>query len=778
MSLRGGPGLIPAELSSFVGRGEELSEVRRLVTQSRLVTLAGTGGVGKSRLARRVAGLLQRTFRDGACLVNLSDVSDQSMVADAVASSLGVPEHSSRGALGAIQGYLAQRQTLLVLDNCAHVAEAVRALLDALLRFAPGLHVLVTSREVLGLEGEVVFRVEPLALPSEQDLASAAEVSPAVVLFVERSAAVVPGFAPSARDMTRIVDICRRLDGLPLALELAAAQLPVVSLAELDHRLADRFRLLSSRRSVGRHRSLRAVVDETYELCEKRERELWQRLSVFAGEFDLADAEHVSADETLPQADVLPALCGLVDKSVVSVRVVEGDMRYRLINTLRQYGRDRLTEDARDGVAGATDEYELRIRHLEWYTTLACEFEAAWFGPGQPARLSRLRGKLPDLRAALEFAVGHPDHVRSGLRMAGALCWFWLTTALREGRSWLPRLLELDRAPTRDRSRALSALAVELVVTGSFDGAAEVAREALEIARREDVERVPRVLHNLGMVLAPLGDPEGMAALEESLAECHKLGLVGEELAYSTYTLGYGLGVTGDPAGALVLIEKSIELCQQAGDIWWQGGIRTVAALMAWNKGEVDRARELALDGLRLGRQLDDMHSGVLGVNHLGLLLAGREDRKAATLLGAADRYWADAGGSHLELVFADRVAEAKTLARTNLGDAGFEAAYAAGYHQSMAEAAAFALDEPTVLDAGARPPRDQSGLTRREHEVAALVVEGLTNRGIAARLVLSTRTAETHVQNMLAKTGLGNRSQLAVWYAGLGEGPSVGTPT
>ena len=226
--------------------------------------------------------------------------------------------------------------------------------------------------------------------------------------------------------------------------------------------------------------------------------------------------------------------------------------------------------------------------------------------------------------------------------------------------------------------------------------------------------------------------------------------------------------MTGDPAGALVLIEEAIELSERAGDIWWQGAIRNIAALLAWNNGEVDRARKYALDGLRMGRQLGDVHNYVLGVNHLGLLLAGREDRTSARLLGAADRYWEDAGGSHVALVFGDREAEAKALARANLGEADYDAAYQAGYHESLEEAVAFALDVPTASEAPPRATRAQCGLTRREQDVAALVAEGLTNREIAERLVISTRTAETHVQNMLVKTGLSSRLQLAAWFGKL----------
>jgi non-specific serine/threonine protein kinase len=762
-------GNIPAELSSFVGRRDELSDVRRLIGEFRLVTLTGTAGVGKSRLARRVAALHERTFRDGVSLVELDEVMDHSLVAEAVASSVGVPEHAGRDAESALEAFVAGREMLLVIDNCAHVAEAVTALVESLLRRAPALHVLATSREVLGVQGEVIYRVEPLPLPVGDDLATAVEVSPAVALLVERAAAVVPGFAVRADELTTVVEICRRLDGIPLALELAAAQLRVMSVTELAARLDDRFRLLTTRRGTGvaRHRTMLAAVEWSYETCDKLERQLWQRLSVFAGVFDLSDAEGVCADDFLSRLDVVEAMRGLVDKSIVSVQTGGGSTRFRLLDTLRRFGLDRLGEDGRDDRDGAVDELELRARHLAWYAELSGQFEVEWFGPDQREWRARMQAELPEVRAALGFALEHPEHVGTGLRIAAALCWFWGTSAaLREGRNWLVRLLELGLEPTRERSRALSALAVSLVTIGAPEGGVDIARAALGLARREDPDRLPRVLDNVGMMLIPYGDPEAMSKLEEAVAVCRERGLGGEELAYATYALGYGRGVSGQLEASEALFAESIDLCRQAGDLWWQGVVRITAALVAWATGNADAAEENAVEGLRVCRLVPDLHACAVGLNIVGLLLVGREDRKAAGLLGTADRYWADAGGSMLQTpIWADRVDQARSRCRENLGDARFEEAYRAGQQESPEKAAARALGEPTQPAAPANASRDHLGLTRREREVAALVAEGLRNRDIATRLVISQRTAETHVQNMLAKMGFSSRSQLAVWF-------------
>jgi non-specific serine/threonine protein kinase len=745
--------------------------VRRLVAESRLVTLTGTAGVGKSRLARRVAGLHSRTFRDGVALVDLDEVADQALVSEAVAGSLGVPEQSGRDAESALHAFVADREMLLVIDNCGHVAEAVTELLETLLRGSRGLHVLATSREVLGLPGEITYRVQPLPLPDEEDPASAIEVSPAVALFIERAAAAVPGFRLGSDDLSTVVEICRRLDGIPLALELAAAQLRVMSPSELAARLDDRFRILTSRRgtAVPRHRTLRAAVEWSYELCDKPERQLWQRLSVFAGDFDLNDAETVCADDRLTRLDVVEAMRGLVDKSILSVQVHGGSTQFRLLDTLRRYGLDVLREQRADEAEGALEEEQLRTRHLDWYADLACQFEAEWFGCHQAEWLTRMTAKLPDVRAALGFALERPEHRRSGLRLAGALRWYWgVTAALREGRTWLVRLLDVEPEPSQERARALSALVLLLISSGSPPGGTSLAHEALALARTEDPERVPRVLGQVGLMAFPNGDPEALPMLEEALALCRERHLSGEELAYATFSLAAARGLSGQREEADQLFAESIALCREAGDLWWQGFVRVFAAFVAWANGDAEAGAANAVEGLRLCRRVPDLHSCAVGLNIAGLLLVGRDDRQAAGLLGAADGYWADAGGSMLQApIWVDRVQETTARCRAALGEGEYEALYRAGHDQRLEDAAAQVLGEPT---AAAAPPEaaavpDQYGLTRRERDVAALVAEGLSNRDIAARLVISQRTAETHVQNMLAKTGFSTRSQLAVWF-------------
>src|SRR5215469_3421966 len=335
-------GNLPAELTSFVDRRNELAEVKRLLAASRLVTLTGPGGVGKTRLALRAAAGLRRAFRDGVWLVQLDQVRDEALVAQAVTRALGLQDRAGYAPAAALADYLAGRQVLLVLDNCEHLVDAAAKLADRLLRAAPGLRVLATSRESLNIAGETVLAVPPLAAPEAGRRLTVAELArfPAAGLFAERAAQVVAGFALTEANVAAVAGICRRLEGLPLAIELAAAWLPVLSAEQIDARLGDRLGLLTrgGRARPARQQTLRASIEWSYELCSQAERLLWARLSVFAGGFELDAAEGVCTDRRLVADQVLELLATLADKSILIASPGEGVARYRLPETLREYG--------------------------------------------------------------------------------------------------------------------------------------------------------------------------------------------------------------------------------------------------------------------------------------------------------------------------------------------------------------------------------------------------------------------------------------------------------
>ncbi|OLB75124.1 MAG: hypothetical protein AUI14_21735 [Actinobacteria bacterium 13_2_20CM_2_71_6] len=420
--VTGQPTDLPVEVTNLVGRRREITHLLRLLKTLRLVTMTGVGGSGKTRLALRVAERSRRNFaRTG--WVDLSGLTDDSLLEYQIAEALGIRDQSDRSVSEIVLAYLRERDLLLVLDNCEHLLDACATFVDRALPAAGGLRVLCTSRQPLGLIGEHIFTVLPLPVPDpDQPLHAVSGARyPGVALFVERAAAAAPGFTMTPRNRARIVELCRRLDGLPLAIELAAAQVHRLSVDAIDAELSDQFAGSSGEEPLGRHKALAATFDWSFELCTPAEQVLWARLSVFAGVFELAAAEHVCAGAQLAAEDIWEPLAGLVDKSVLIRDDNAGEARYRLLDTVRQYGLDRLR-----GVGGlnGVGEAGLRRRHRDWYLDLAERFHAGWFGPDQPAWNRRISAELANLRGragergpaararGVRLAAQHPGRAR------------------------------------------------------------------------------------------------------------------------------------------------------------------------------------------------------------------------------------------------------------------------------------------------------------------------------------------------------------------------------
>jgi predicted ATPase len=408
------PHNLPSALSSFVGRKKELAEVRRLLEDTRLLTLTGPGGCGKTRLALAAADELVGTFADGVWLMDLAPLADSSLVPQAVASTLGLREQPGRWLTETLSDNLASKRVLLVLDNCEHLVEACAELAESLLLFCPELRVLATSREPLGIAGEVAWPVPSLSLP---DLRRAPNIETlpryeSARLFVERTEAVKPTFAVTEQNAPLVAKICYRLDGIPLAIELAAARSKVLSVEEISERLDDCFALLSAgnRTALPRHRTLHATMDWSHDLLPEQERILFRRLSVFAGGFTLEAAESVCAGEHLERNEVLDLLSHLVDKSLVIVREGVVETRYRLLETVRQYGRERL--DA--------SEDEVERRHADFFVGLAEEAEGELSGPDQARWLTLLQTEHDNLRAALSWSLGKKRDLGLGVSLVRA----------------------------------------------------------------------------------------------------------------------------------------------------------------------------------------------------------------------------------------------------------------------------------------------------------------------------------------------------------------------
>jgi predicted ATPase/DNA-binding CsgD family transcriptional regulator len=745
---------LPAPRTSFIGRRRELTEVRQGLARSRLLTLTGAGGAGKTRLALHASVTLDRAFPDGVRLVELAQISEGPQVGQAVAAGLGLSDVPARRLPQVLTEHLSTRHLLLILDNCEHVLDACGELVDMLLAACPQLHVLATSRQPLGIAGETILHVPSLPCPEPGLAVSSSELVAydAVRLLVERAQAVVPGFEVTAANASALAEVCRRLDGLPLALELAAARLKALTVEQLLQRLDDRFRLLrvGNRAAPARHQALRTAIDWSHDLLSHPERVLARRLAVFPGDFDLEAVEAICAGGEVPDEDTLDLLASLVERSLVSATPAGSRMRYRLPETIRQYFGERLSE--------AREEAGLKQRHLGWYADLAAAADSEWLGPRQGEWLDRLEGEHDNLRAALDAEQSGDDHVVQ-LVMATNLWLYWYARGrMSEGRRVLEHLLSAPGPAGGDRARATSKLGYLTLAQGDVEAGACRAEEALKMLDRAGGPRLRgELLAIAGLAARARRDPRLAAQLFGESRDAYRQVDEPAGVAVAISGLAGAVLDQGDLTGARTLQLESAAIKRDIGDDWNLAFSLFDLAIIAVRGGDLAAARDLLSETLGLRRRLDDRRGVAMTVEAQAWVeVAAGEHRRAARLLGAAGALWAaipaQIGGMWLP---EERAREA--VCRQALGDAEME--------RLLAEGAAMAHD---VVVSTAEIPAEvavqPSPLTRREEQVAVLVAAGLSNKEIAGRLAIAQRTAETHVENLLAKLGFVSRTQIAAW--------------
>jgi len=711
-----------------------MAAIKAALAEHRLITLTGVGGCGKSRLALEVAADLLDRFADGVWLVELEGLTDPPLVPQAVAAVLGVHEEPGQPLLETIAAALTGRRMLLVLDNCEHLAQACAELAQTLLHRVPELHLLTTAREPLRVPGEVVRAVPPLAVPSPEHVADLTDLArvEAIALFLDRARARQADFDLTPDNASSVADICRCLDGLPLAIELAAARLGALPVETLAAHLDSSIEVLRSGwRVPPRHASLRAALDWSYERLSPAEQCLVARLSVFAGSFSLDSVQAVCSGQDLDRTVVLGLLPALVEKSLVVGPVQKSPVRYRLLEPVRQYAQE---------VLAARHETSLLQRaHLRFFTAWAEEAAPSLAGPEQREWIERVRQDEENLRVALRRASADPNSALLGLRLASGIARFWLVTCQwSEGRQWLDQLLAVTPPESAARPRALLWASALALLQGDFAAVRELAQQCIALASAAgDLAVAGEVGAILAIALANQGDARAGPTIETAL---ERLRRQGEPAALGRALMGAGIvaRLRGEPVRAVAAHRESAALLQAAGDRYFLAHTISNLGLALIQLDKYAEAEALFEEALSLRRKLGDRQGIAWSLKDLG-------DVARACGRGAIARA---------------RYLESLALLRA-FGDRGTTAAV----HAALQELAVDRRRGAAATDRSAqRGARTAGLLTPREREVIGLLARGYSNRRIAEALVITEGTAALHVQHILAKLGCSSRAEAAAW--------------
>ena len=735
------PNNLPAQLTPIVGREKETEAVVKILLDDvRLITLTGPGGTGKTRLSLQVGAGMNDNFKEGVYFVPLASITDADLVPSTIAHTLGIPESGDQPVLESLKNYLGDKDILLILDNFEQVVSA-SPLLSDLLSSCPKLKVLVTSREVLHLHGEREYQVSPLSLPDLKNLppagaglVSALSQYEAVELFIERALSVKADFAVTNDNAPAVAEICYRLDGLPLAIELAAARIKLLTPQAILKRLSSRMKLLTlgSRDLPARQQTIRGAIDWSNDLLEESEKILFRRLSIFVGGSTLDGAEEVCNGADDLELDILDGMASLVDKSLIKQEEVEGESRFLMLETIREYGLEQLRQSG--------EETAIRQNHADFFLTLAEGAESKLQGPDQVEWLNRLEVEYDNLKAVLELSSEETgEKAEVGLRLAGALWRFWLVRGyLSEGSRWLEGVLSASKSPSDTtpakalwRAKALNGAGSLAQRQGDFARANTLLEESLATFREVgDKGGIAIALRNLGLValwqddndqaatlfgeslalFLELGDKGGIAIslrllgqseargdydrarqlFEESLALCRELGDKAG-IANSLRFLGSVIILKGDYKRATALLEESLALCRELGD---RDGIAFTLLLLgavAQFQDDYRRAREIFDESLVMFRDLGDKMGLSMSLRLMAMTVGAQEQHRSATRLNGA----AEALGNFSLPPFA-RSEHEKCIseASTELGEKVFAAVWAEGRAMSVEEAIDYALNK------------------------------------------------------------------------------------
>ncbi len=694
---------LPLQLSRFVGRVDELKDIKHLVMQNRLLTLVGAAGVGKTRLGLAAAEQVLDFFPDGVWLIDLAPLADPAHLAYALALPLGVRETPGRGLIETLADYLRDRKVLIVLDNCEHLIQAAGSLIEALLGAAPEVRFLATSREVLGIAGEQVWRVHPLPVPDpiqsvdggpERGEGGVEQVQqmlqcPSVELLVDRASAILPSFEMTNDNAPAVAQICRRLDGIPLAIELAAGRVNVMTVEQIEKRLDDALGLLSwgSPRALMHHRTLRAAMDWSHDTLSEKEQRLLRRLAVFAGGFTIEAAEQVTSDSHLPLPEILDLLSSLTDKSLVTMQAQEGGTRGRLLEPVRQYADEKLH--------AAGEAHELHSRHLDFFLHLAQDLDAQAWGADQAIALQRLEQEHDNIRAALTWSIeGDPER---GLRLASSLIFlFELHGYTTQERGWIEKLLTLnEKAPPGVRAKALYAAAGNAYLRGEMKASRSLYQASLELYRELDDELViADILAWLGMIASTFREfALARSLLEESLAVSKARGEAEGPLSVRLH-LGFALCHLDERARGLALLEQGLSQSREWGAHGFTGVAQMLLSFVAYEDGDYAQARWRYREAVGVSQQAGVGTGVMYGLGGLGVVAASEgQFERAARLLGVAARISQDTGMGLVPLEQSHHD-HAIDLTRAALGEQDFAALWAEGSEMSLEQAIAYAMED------------------------------------------------------------------------------------